>query len=431
MRILRAALRFGFEFLGYVALAFALVLLASPSTFSEADRFNVRLSTIAPLQRFDLVSWVVNAFAVKAQERLTQDFAKLSEAERKQLVERYFTLAREEEELRGQLLQRRSQSAPPDELKQLEDQLARKRGDKLALERQIEAIIAHWVEGAARAEDLVENWPFFPQLVFPPTAFKFVAPPLLLVMSARDKIETKRSVHLSPGLSLSEQEAIERNADERLGVSALVVGLGGVGTYPTMVLETSSYEWTLEVVSHEWTHNYLDMRPLGISYSKDGRMVSINETTANFVGRELAYRIRGLPPPTYEDEPEQRPAPRPTPKPDEFNFNREMHDTHEQAIALLQEGKIAEAEAYMEERRKLFVARGYTIRKLNQAYFAFYGSYADGGFAGTTNPIGGELRRLRRASGSLKAYIDAISRVSSFEEYRALLQAKGIPEGKR
>jgi hypothetical protein len=168
-----------------------------------------------------------------------------------------------------------------------------------------------------------------------------------------------------------------------------------------------------------------------MNYSKDGHMVSINETTANFVGRELAYRIRGLPPPTYTDEPEQRPAPRPTPKPDEFNFNREMHETYEQTAALLKEGKITEAEAYMEERRKLFVARGYSMRKLNQAYFAFYGSYADGGFAGSVNPIGGELRRLRRASGSLKAYIDAISRVSSFEEYRALLRERGIPEGKR
>jgi hypothetical protein len=431
MRIVRSLLRASLETASYLALALVLVLLASPSTLSEADRFDVRLSTIAPLKRFDLVSWVIRAFAVKTQDRLTQDFTKTSEAERQQLVERYFTLAREEEELRGKLLQRRAQAAPAEELTQLEEQLARKRDDKLALERQTEAIVANWVEGAARAEGLVEQWPLFPQLVFPPTAFKFVAPPLLLVMSARDKIETKKSTHLAPGLSLSEQEAIEGAAEERLGIAALVVGLGGVGTYPTMVLETSSYEWTLEVVSHEWTHNYLDIRPLGMNYSKDNHMRSINETTANFVGRELAHRIRGLPPPSYEDEPEQRPTPRPTPKPDEFNFNREMRETYEQATALLKEGRIVEAEAYMEERRKLFVARGYTIRKLNQAYFAFYGSYADGGFAGSVNPIGGELRRLRRVSGSLKAYLDALARVSSFEEYRALLREKGVPEGKR
>ena len=38
----------------------------------------------------------------------------------------------------------------------------------------------------------------------------------------------------------------------------------------------------------------------------------------------------------------------------------------------------------MEARREIFWQNGYAIRKLNQAYFAFYGAYADipGGPAG-------------------------------------------------
>ena len=43
---------------------------------------------------------------------------------------------------------------------------------------------------------------------------------------------------------------------------------------------------------------------------------------------------------------------------------------------LLAQGKIEEAEAYMEERRRFLAANGHFIRKINQAFFAFHGSYA-------------------------------------------------------
>ena len=51
----------------------------------------------------------------------------------------------------------------------------------------------------------------------------------------------------------------------------------------------------------------------------------------------------------------------------------------------------------MEQRRQLFVENGYYIRKLNQAYFAFYGAYADvpGGAAGE-DPVGPAVRALPR-----------------------------------
>jgi hypothetical protein len=50
-----------------------------------------------------------------------------------------------------------------------------------------------------------------------------------------------------------------------------------------------------------------------------------------------------------------------------------MAATRIEVDRLLAGGKIQEAEQYMEARRQIFVAHGYQIRKLNQAYFAFYG----------------------------------------------------------
>ncbi len=63
---------------------------------------------------------------------------------------------------------------------------------------------------------------------------------------------------------------------------------------------------------------------------------------------------------------------------------------------LLAAGKIEEAEAYMEARRQVFWDNGYAIRKLNQAYFAFYGAYAD-------VPGGRGRRRPRRPGGACPA----------------------------
>jgi len=75
-----------------------------------------------------------------------------------------------------------------------------------------------------------------------------------------------------------------------------------------------------------------------------------------------------------------------------------MHKTRVLVDQMLSEGKIEEAEDYMEERREFLWEHGYHIRRLNQAYFAFYGSYAaqaGGAVSGSTNTLGNNIRKLR------------------------------------
>lgn len=71
----------------------------------------------------------------------------------------------------------------------------------------------------------------------------------------------------------------------------------------------------------------------------------------------------------------------------------------------------------MELRREYMWANGYHIRKLNQAYFAFYGAYADqpGGAAGI-DPIGEAVRLLRAKSTSLKDFINRIAWMWNFNQ---------------
>ncbi len=94
-----------------------------------------------------------------------------------------------------------------------------------------------------------------------------------------------------------------------------------------------------------------------------------------------------------------------------------MRQTRVTVDQLLAEGKIKEAETYMEARRQVFWEQGYRIRKLNQAYFAFYGAYADapGGAAGE-DPVGEAVRALYANSPSLESFLKRIAWMTSFED---------------
>jgi hypothetical protein len=63
------------------------------------------------------------------------------------------------------------------------------------------------------------------------------------------------------------------------------------------------------------------------------------------------------------------------------------------------------------------------LRKLNQAYFAFHGAYADapGGAAGE-DPVGPAVRTLREQSASLADFINRISWMTSFEQLQQAIK---------
>jgi hypothetical protein len=195
-----------------------------------------------------------------------------------------------------------------------------------------------------------------------------------------------------------------------------------------MIMRTTDLNWLTSTIAHEWTHNYLEFRPLGLLYDHTPELRTMNETTADIVGGEIGAEVLkayypklsiSLPPsvnlvalPGYHPNPGdvKRPV---------FDFRAEMHTTRVNADALLAAGKIAEAEAYMEHRRQIFVQNGYYIRRLNQAYFAFYGAYADvpGGAAGE-DPVGPAVRALRAQSKSLADFVNRIAWMTSFDELK-------------
>jgi hypothetical protein len=126
-----------------------------------------------------------------------------------------------------------------------------------------------------------------------------------------------------------------------------------------------------------------------------------------------------LPPPQPTAQAAEKSNDQP-PEPPPFDFNREMRATRQVVDRLLAHGYVAEAEAYMEARRQRFVAHGYPLRVLNQAYFAFHGSYATGPAA--TDPIGPKLRELRRLSPSLGAFLRTVEDMTSVADIDAAIE---------
>jgi hypothetical protein len=297
-------------------------------------------------------------------------------------------------------------------------------GVRAGLRDEAEAAIERLVTDGWRSEELAAPSPPAggEQTIFPPVTFTFTAPPQVLIISPRDRIEVQRYVLLRPSLSPQDVGGIEDGAVAP-NTSTLVAPVGGLATYPAMVPDTGSAEASLAAVAHEWVHAYFFFHPLGRAYWADQAMRTINETAAELAGNELGARLaRQLGFPT--DPSRLSPGSPAALSPRQIEFNTLMRQTRLEVDRLLALGRVTEAEQYMEQRRVELNARGFGIRRLNQAYFAFYGSYAES--PAGSSPLAPEVRSLRNRSATLGDFLRAIAQVDHPGDLVALVgQASG------
>jgi hypothetical protein len=256
-------------------------------------------------------------------------------------------------------------------------------------------------------------------VVWPPVNIEFEDPPAVLVKSPRSTIR-KDSEHLLDGdLTIGRRQELEAEAEGDGETSALVVDIGGIALYPAIIPPSSNYRFVLDDIAHEWMHHYLYFSPLGRRYYDSAPLTTLNETVANMAGAELGARLLDAYPLGETRQLSSAPVP-PAPAPvPRIDFTTEMRTLRRQVEALLAEGKVDEAERLMEEKRRFLNANGYYIRKLNQAYFAFHGSYADS--AGSIDPIGPKLHELRGRSASLEEFIASARELTSESDLDRLL----------
>ena len=286
------------------------------------------------------------------------------------------------------------------------------------LESAVEAALAGRIDAALQARGLRGVLPV-PGSVFPPVNLELTRPPRVLVRSPRSVIQRTDTTLLRPDLTLADAIEIER-ADEaaRADRSALVVASGGVAAYPAIVSDGEPYADTVATAAHEWTHHHLQFTPLGLSYFRSRDATTINETVADIVGNEIgADVIARWGDPTRS--PAAASAPPNAPPRRGPDVSAVLRDLRREVDAMLAAGQVTEAEARMEAVRQQLWDGGHRIRRLNQAYFAWYGAYAARPDA--VDPLGMQLREIRDRTGSLAAFLRAIENTTSRADVVAVL----------
>ncbi len=371
---------------------------------------------------FDYVSWELNALFVKASQTGGSPWQVLTPEQQHQLVSRYLSMTYSLEMLQARLQQIYANPAIEHPEQDAQSELAEQQALQSALEAlgpMVESILEGQVNEVISDEGIARLGNAIPSPLFHATPL-----PKALIVSPRAEIRQEVNLSLLADMTLAEISQLESQVEESTGGSALVVDVGGIGVYPTMVMRSSNLPWIVNTIAHEWTHNYLTLRPLGLNYDTTSELRTMNETAASISGDEIGQMVMQRYYPEYLAKPiEGKKTASLSAAQEVFDFRVEMHITRVKVDELLAEGKIKEAEAYMEERRILFVNQGYDLRKLNQAYFAFYGAYADqpGGAAGQ-DPVGPAVRQLRTQCGSLANFLQTIGRMDSYADLQAELE---------
>lgn len=300
--------------------------------------------------------------------------------------------------------------------------------DNLIAERnQIRDAVEELLEAAISTEIINIGLHQDGEFIWPPVDFRIDDTPHVLVTSPRDKIERHSVRLLQPELSEQEKLQMETQIFDRADLSTVVLPTGGLASYPNLVPSDYSLQSLLEVSAHEWLHAYLIFHPLGRAYWANADMTSLNETLANLFGKEVGRTVYNqltgkdiptLEPPYIPDLDDEDEAD------ESFDPRQFLHETRIEAEALLTDGKIVEAETYMESRRQTLVENGHNIRKINQAYFAFHGTYADS--PSSTSPLARQIYELRQQSPNAGQLVKTLQTINDFGDFEAFLAERGV-----
>jgi hypothetical protein len=415
---------FKFIFISGLILLFTSTSIWQPVKESDRIRFYTR-----PYE-FDYFGWTINAAWQKLSAISLGPTRHLGALQQRKIIKDYFQALADTQGLKNSLETLYSDpnsSLNKNESTILEKKYLERKNQLSKLSLLAETVIQDQLSQSLEALGLVE----FKQ-PFPPVFYHVTDLPKELIVSPRNIIRQEKSISLRSDLSPSEEIALETDVEKNPDYSALVVPVGGVSTYPTMVISTSNLLYLADTVAHEWTHNLLILRPLGWNYSTSPALRTMNETTASIAGEEISwflvrqfygdlirpdnnysYRTYEA---TYNSFFQTAQA--------EFDFRQEMYQTRITVDELLAQKKISEAELYMETRRKVFWDNGYQIRRLNQAYFAFYGAYANEPYsAAGADPVGNDVRTLRAKSVNLSSFIQKIGGMSSYDQLKQAVNA--------
>lgn len=382
--------------------------------YAIADSFNRQFNQIVNPYIFDIGKWEVITLSVEI-DNFFNDETEVSD-EDTAVVKTYFSSLERIRRLEYEIAAINS-GAWQGDLAILEDELNEILQQNDEIVGTVEVVLEKQIREALADQGIINPWEEDTdyQGSFPPVNFILDTPPQVLVISPRDKIERMRETTLFPDIDPLDVENIENQITE-LGVSALVVEVGGMATYPYYVTDRADLSYVIDTITEEWLHQYLAFKPLGFLYildlagiKRDFDIATMNETLAGIVSEEIGTII-------YENYYSSGGTGNTPPPSDEpvFDFGKEMREIRRTVDEYLANGDIVQAEEFMEQKRQYLIENGYYIRKLNQAYFAFHGAYADS--PTSINPIGVEMRQLREQNDSLKDFLEIVAGMTTRQE---------------
>ncbi len=387
----------------------ALVALASLLLWAGRDYRPTETEVAVASFRFNLLAWEAGNVFDKWYHELAALLpwsSTLPREERIGLAEKFFELGAEERRLEGQLLTFDEGSPEADNIRHRLDEI---HGQQNGIRPVVEQTVEREISDVLVAEGFASRI----GAILPPVDTVLSHSPALLVTSPRDRIFRLENTLLRHGIRPDDREVLEDLTLDERDLSAIVVNTGGIGTFPSVVSSAGGLHHALTTVAHEWLHNWFFFQPLGQHFWDNPDMTTLNETAATLGGWEIGDRayeaMTGI---KYERKPPSPPSQR---DPNAFDFGEYMRETRQQTESLLDGGRVVEAESYMEERRQGLLERGYRIRKINQAYFAFYGSYATN--AASVSPIRGQLEGLRERSETLGEFLNTVAQFSTYDEF--------------
>jgi hypothetical protein len=402
-----------------LALSCTGLLLTLTREWPDRSTEEFQYSSTIRNRRFDFIRWELEALGTKLLYSFAPAHTFLDEDVQHLVVGRFFDQLQQVQVLEAQIAAAYADPAVTDPLLATADlnrQLEQARANLVAIQPLAEGVVEEQIAAVLADQGISAGG-----RTFPPVKLRFTPLPTMLVISPRDRIEAIHFFPLEHGFDTPARVELESEIDRKLNVSSLISNIGGLAAYPAMMLESGSPNWVIETGAHEWAHHYLTLHPLGILYDTDPQLRTMNETAAGIVGKEIGLEViaryypEWTPPPETGDNGNVA-------EPPAFDFRAQMRITRVHVDELLAQGQIQQAEAYMEERRRIFWENGYQIRKLNQAYFAFHGAYADEPGAPGADPVGPAVLALRDRSGSLREFLETIAQVTSFEELEEVLR---------
>ncbi len=401
--------------------ALILITCISGSSCQQQDDFDSVLNDIVGPYRFSIVEWELKTLTGELEEIIFNgvDYT----ADDTLVVIEYFSLLGDISGLENQISYLKDEVSST-ELDSLKEQLEILKERKNSLKKGVEKILELQIRETLRQLDIYLGDNAAINIDFPPVNFSLESPPHLLVISPRDNIVRMKEIILLQDLTIDEIDYIESEV-EKLGYSSIVVQVGGMATFPSFVTNNSSLKFTLSTAVEEWLHQYLFFKPTGFLYAlnllgvyDDDNISTINETIAGIASDEIASILYQNYYAGYFEEGGQTDSE--GAEDTGFDFYEEMRNIRIEVDNLLANGEIEKAESFMEEKRLYILSQGYYIRRLNQAYFAFYGTYASS--PSSVNPIGDMLWELREKSEDITEFLEITSNIKNIEDLYSLIE---------